>query len=72
MYCIKQCLYASKCKCFLCIAKINFIDIDLICVVTAQMSYYCNSLIKYKNLTQNIMDTFRKNGFLKGKNAHKM
>ncbi len=27
---------------FRCIAKINFVDIDLICLVTAQMSYYSN------------------------------
>ncbi len=38
--------------------------VDLICLVTAQMSYYCNSLIKYKNLTQKIKDTFKKNGFI--------
>ncbi len=25
---------------FLCIAKINFVDTDLICLVTAQMPYY--------------------------------
>ncbi len=25
---------------FLCISKINFVDTDLICLVTAQMSYY--------------------------------
>ncbi len=41
--------------CFLCIAKIHFIDTDLICLVTAQMSYYSDSLIKFKNLTQKIM-----------------
>ncbi len=61
MSCIKKYFYASKCKkllCFLCIAKINFIKI--------------NSLIKCKNLTQKIMDTFRENGFYKGKNAHKI
>ncbi len=27
---------------FLCIAKINFVDTDLICLVTAQMSYNSN------------------------------
>ncbi len=27
---------------FLCIAKINFVDTDLISLVTAQMSYYSN------------------------------
>ncbi len=27
---------------FLCIAKMNFVDTDLICLVTAQMSYYSN------------------------------
>ncbi len=47
--------------------KINLVDTDFICLVTAQMSYYYNSLIKCKNLTQNIMDTFRKNGFIKVK-----
>ncbi len=31
------------------------------------MSHYSNSLIKRKNLTQKIMDTFRKNGFIKVK-----
>ncbi len=56
-----------KLVCFLCIAKMNFIDTDLICLVTAQMSYYSNSnstLIKCSNLTQKIMD---KNGFIKVK-----
>ncbi len=27
---------------FLCIAKMHFVDTDLICLVTAQMSYYSN------------------------------
>ncbi len=31
-----------KLWCFLCIAKMNFVDSDLICLVTAQMSYYSN------------------------------
>ncbi len=31
------------------------------------MSYYSNSLIKCRNVTQKIMDIFRKNGFIKGK-----
>ncbi len=31
--------------CFLCIAKIHFVDTDLICLVTAQMSYYSKQLI---------------------------
>ncbi len=53
--------------CFLGIAKINFIDTDFIFLVTAQMSYYSNSLMKCKNVTQKIMDTFRKNGFMKVK-----
>ncbi len=30
---------------FLCIAKIHFVDTDLISLVTAQMSYYTNYLI---------------------------
>ncbi len=52
---------------FLCIAKMNFVDTDFICLVTAQKFYYSNLLIKCKNLTQKIMDTFRKNGFIKVK-----
>ncbi len=40
---------------FLCIAKMNFDDTDLIWWVTAQMSCYSNWLIKCKNLTQKIM-----------------
>ncbi len=28
--------------CFLCIEKMHFVDTDLICLVTAQMSYYSN------------------------------
>ncbi len=39
--------------CFLCIAKMNFVNTDLICLVTAQMSYI---LIKCKIFTQNIDD----------------
>ncbi len=40
MSCIKQCVNTSKCLfrwslCFLCIAKMDFVDIDLICLVTA-------------------------------------
>ncbi len=46
--------------CFLRIAKMNFVDTDLICLVTAQMSYYSNSLIKCKNMTQKIVHTIRK------------
>ncbi len=63
--CIKQCckhIYLPlqmQIMCFLCIAKMNFIDTDLICLVTAQMSYYSNLLIICKNLTQNIMHTFK-------------
>ncbi len=30
---------------FLCIAKMYFVDTDLICLVTAQMSYYSNEPI---------------------------
>ncbi len=45
----------------------NFADTDFICLVTAQMSYYTNWLIKCKNLTQKVMHTFRKNGFIKVK-----
>ncbi len=30
---------------FLCIAKMNFVDTDLISLVTAQMSYYSKYLI---------------------------
>ncbi len=42
-----QCVNTStplqmKLQCFLCIAKINFVDTDLICLITAQMSYYSN------------------------------
>ncbi len=35
---------------FLCIAKMHFVDTDLICLVTAQMSYYSNQPI---NLIKN-------------------
>ncbi len=37
----------------------NFVDTDLICLITAQMSY-SNWLIKCKNLTQMIMHTLKK------------
>ncbi len=47
--------------------NMNFIDTDLISLLTAQMSYYSNSLIKHKDLTQKIMHTFRKNGFIQVK-----
>ncbi len=45
MSCIKQCVNTyiplqMKLLCFLCIAKINFVDTDLICLATVQMSYY--------------------------------
>ncbi len=61
MSCNKQCVNTSKWHftCSFCV--------DLICLVTAQMSYYSNSLIKCKNVTQKIMDTFRKNDFIKVK-----
>ncbi len=54
----------------------NFIDTDLICLITAQMSY-SNWLIKCNNLTQMIMHTFRKNGLIvkmtiKSKNLFKL
>ncbi len=58
--CIKQCVNTSKCH-FRCIAKINFVDTDLISLVKAQC----------KNLTQKMMHTFRKKKWLKGKNGHK-
>ncbi len=38
----------------------DFVDTDFNCLVTAQMSYYSNSLIKCKNLAQKIMDTLKK------------
>ncbi len=41
--------------CFLCITKMNLVDTYLIFLVTAQMSYYSNSLIKYNNFIQKIM-----------------
>ncbi len=41
--------------CFLCIANINFVDTDLFLLVTAQMSYYSNSLIKYNNFIKKVM-----------------
>ncbi len=47
------------------------LDTDLISLVTAYMYYYYNWLSKCKDLTQKMMHTFRKNGFIKGKNAHK-
>ncbi len=39
--------------CFLCIAKINFVDNDFICLVTAPnlLLFELSLLIKYKNLT---------------------
>ncbi len=42
----------------------NFVDTDLISLITDQMSYYSNWLIKCKNLTQMMMHTFRKNGLI--------
>ncbi len=47
----------------------NFIDTDLICLITAQMSY-SNWLIKCNNLTQMIMHTLEKK-CPKCKNDHK-
>ncbi len=35
--------------CFLYSAKMNFVDTDFICLVTAQMSYYTNWLIKFNS-----------------------
>ncbi len=35
------------------------------------MFYYANSLIKCKNFTQKIMDTFRENGFIKVKKVRR-
>ncbi len=54
MSCIKQCVNASKChfRCSFCV--------DFTLLVTAQMSYYSNSLIKCNNLAQKIMDTLKK------------
>uniref|UniRef100_A0A672JZU6 Uncharacterized protein n=1 Tax=Sinocyclocheilus grahami TaxID=75366 RepID=A0A672JZU6_SINGR len=53
-------LNATSGAAYVWIAKMNFVDTDFICLVTAQMSYYSNSLIKCKNLTQKIMHTYRK------------
>ncbi len=57
MSCIKPCVNTSK---------YSFCA-DFIRSVTAQMSYYADSLIRCKNLTENIIGTFRKNGFIKVK-----
>ncbi len=59
MSCIKQRVNTSKCHFRFCV--------DFICLVTEQpklMFYYSSSLIKCKNLTQKIMDSFRKKGFI--------
>ncbi len=43
---------------FVCLFVLNKQDagVDLICLVTAQMSYYSNLLINCKNFTQKVMD----------------
>ncbi len=76
MSCIKQCVNASKCHfrcsfCFLCTAVMNLVDTDLICLVTAQMSYYSNSLIKCKNFIQKIT-LYKGKMPIKGKNLFKL
>ncbi len=55
---------------FLCISQIYFVNTDFIFLVTAQMSYW---LITYTTkTTQKVVLTFRKNGFIKGKNQFKI
>lgn len=43
-------LNATSGAAYVWIAKMNVVDTDFICLVTAQMSYFSNSMIKCKNL----------------------
>ncbi len=52
--------------CFLCSAKINVVNTDLICLVTTSITY-SNLLIQFKNWTENMMRAHA--GLYKGKNA---
>ncbi len=46
--------------CFLYIAKINFVDIDFICLVMAQMSYYTSWQINFVfNLEFNVIKVWK-------------
>ncbi len=47
-----------KLLCFLCVAKMNFVDADLICLVTAQMCsvIHYTEVAKHLNITYDVRD----------------